>query len=146
MITIWTEYRPDESWYLTRLHEILSDSPFETRVRDDRWAKKHGVSVLCGGIVETTKQGKSGFVTRVAISQVLAKEHYDNGSRKTRYLDHNRWIEFNRIINDWLDEIEVSAEVKSSSYVIRTRSRRRETYVPGDYHGAESVWTDTLET
>lgn len=143
MITIWTEHRPNEAWFVLRLRDVLKATPFETRVRDSRWAKSRGVDgLMSDGIVETTKTGKTGFVTRIEISQVLTKEHYDNGSRKTRYLDHPRWIEFNHIINDWLDTLGASAEVKSSSYVIRTRKRRRETFLPGDYHGAQSTWRD----
>lgn len=54
--------------------------------------------------------------------------------------DH--WLSLNKAVNDVLDRENVSAEVKSSSFVVRTRSKRRITYVPGDYHGVDAEWKD----
>ncbi len=60
-------------------------------------------------------------------------------------MTHEDWIEFNELINGWLDILYgidgTSSDVKSSSYLVRYRNQARLTYTPGDYHGVNDKWS-----
>jgi hypothetical protein len=73
--------------------------------------------------------------------------------RSIRPMTKVDWADFNEFVNDYLDGVgrimlkaghPFSAEVKASSYVVRLRDMRRETFVPGDYHGIKSQWSPAV--
>lgn len=50
------------------------------------------------------------------------------GGRKAKYLEGADWVEFNDRLNDILDRLEVSADVKSAVCILRKGTRRRTHY------------------
>lgn len=103
------------------------------------------------GIVGSDRASRKhpGTVTRLEVSTVRLvqakkrRAHPNASERMSKCLSHEDWIAFNELVNDWLDKAGLSAEVRSSSYVIRVPLKRRVTYSPGNFAGAGDEWADT---
>lgn len=52
------------------------------------------------------------------------------------------WIEFNNVVNDWLDRqpFAKTSEVRSPAYLVREEGRRRHWYVSKTYRGTDDEW------
>lgn len=59
-------------------------------------------------------------------------------------LTHQQWIDVDELVNDlldaWRDDYDISADVKTSSYMVRVKGQRRKGYEPGDFHGVNAEW------
>lgn len=95
-----------------------------------------------GGIIAETRPARQGaFAVRIQFSKIERIEYRigENGKR-TKHLGFDDWVEFNRLINEWLDGWHFSSEVRSSSFIVRWRDKRRVQFTRGDYHGLKDAW------
>ena len=131
-ITIFSMGSPKETTILGDLEEVINARGF---VLED--PPRGGVKLFV-----TKKVTGDGTSIAIGLGRVRLDEHrIDNRSkRRTKTLSPDDWIVFNNVVNDWLDARGWSAEVKSSSYVIRLRNKRRVTFTPGNYHGVDDEW------
>lgn len=60
--------------------------------------------------------------------------------RNLKYLEGGDWVVFNDLVNDVLDELNISAKVDSSNCVMRLGKKRRVHY--GQGHTFEGAWNE----
>jgi hypothetical protein len=88
----------------------------------------------------TRKKNTKGVLELIEFNSIY-KEYDDETDQRGEFtLNSDDWIIFNNVVNDWADGTGLNISVKSATFVIRTRNKRRVSFVAGDYHGAETEW------
>lgn len=140
MYSIKLTSKPKQSLYtlLSQLQKQISKSRFTCQLSINSAIKRSRLS------------SSSFYYGSIQVSVVRLKEAkqycgnhsgtclltFETPKKKYKYLEGADWVEFNDMINDFLDKKKLSAIVESSEVRVRLNDMRR-TYYSGDHRG---VW------
>jgi len=142
-------------WIIGSLSAWMHDAPTRVVRRTQGASEPTALNVADGGfdaggiITSSHPATRSGaYVYVMEFSKLELRKYTVRNNRRTRHLGADDWIQFNKDINAWLDDISarhgISSDVQSSSYVVRDRNRARTSFTPGNFHGIGDAWKEAV--